>query len=114
MTATVTLLPVGSVCEKNFFQWLPQQLLETCENKVGLQELQNHLNAGQSIFTSLQNRKPLKELKVTSNATVNKKIVTQPHLYSTKKKRKCKNNMRFTTPTKQEVEVLFTEIETNS
>ena len=73
--------------------------LETHENKVALQELQSHLNASEIIFTSLQNRKSLRELKVTSNATANKKIATQPHFYSTKKKRKCKNNMRFTKPT---------------
>ena len=75
--------------------------LETRENKVALQELQSHLNAGEIIFTSLQNRKPLKELKVTSNATANKKIAaTEPQIfYSTKKKWKRKNNMRFTKPT---------------
>ena len=85
--------------------------LETCEDKLALQELQKHLNAGQSIFTSLQKRKPLKELKVTSKATANKKIETQPRFYSTKKKRKRKSNMRFAKPTKEEVQVLFENLE---
>ena len=85
--------------------------VESCQHKQPLQQLEKQLNAAQSLFSSLQNRKPLKEIQPKSRAPANKHIQPQLRFYSTKKKRKRDSNVRYSKPTREEGELIFKKIQ---
>lgn len=85
--------------------------VESCQHKQPLQQLEKQLNAAQSLFSSLQNRKPLKEIQLKSRAPANKHIQPQLRFYSTKKKRKRDSNVRYSKPTREEGELIFKKIQ---
>ena len=85
--------------------------VQCCQHKQPLQQLEKQLNAAQSLFTSLQNRKPLKEIQPKSRAPANKNIQPQLRFYSTKKKRKRDSNVRYSKPTREEGELIFKKIQ---
>ena len=80
---------------------------ETCQDKEALQQLEKQLNSAQSLFRSLQNRKSLKEIQLKSNAPGNKNITPQLRFHSTKKKRKRASNVRYSKPSREEMETIF-------
>lgn len=90
---------------------MPCYLKLTCQHKKPLQQLEKQLSAAQSLLSSLQNRKPLKEIQLKSRAPANKNIQQQLRFYSTKKKRKHDRNVRYSKPTREEGELIFKRIQ---
>lgn len=79
----------------------------TCDNKSSLQELEKQLNSARHLFSSMNKHKPLEHLEVARQFPGNKNIETQLRFHSTKKKRKLPKNIRFSKPTRAEIEEIF-------
>ncbi len=79
----------------------------TCDNKSSLQELEKQLNAARHLFSSMNKHKPLEHLQVTRQFPGNKNIEAQLRFHSTKKKRKLLKNIRFSKPTRAEIDEIF-------
>ena len=78
---------------------------ETCQDKQALNQLEKQLNSAQSLFISLQKRKPLAEIKVNSNALANKNIQPQLQFFTTQKR--CLSNVRYSKPSREEMKTIF-------
>ena len=81
--------------------------LDSCHDKVALQQLDKQINAAQHLFSSLQKRTSLHKMKPTTIAPANKNIERQKRFHSTKKKTKTTKRVRFTKPTREDVSLLF-------
>ena len=79
----------------------------TCDNKSSLQELEKQLNSARHLFSSMNKHKPLEHLQVTRQFPGNKNIEAQVRFHSTKKKRKLPKNIRFSKPTRAEIDEIF-------
>ena len=78
----------------------------TCDNKSSLQELEKQLNSARHLFSLINKHKPLEHLQVTCQFLGNKNIETQLRFHSTKK-RKLPKNIRFSKPTRAEIDEIF-------
>ena len=83
---------------------------ETCQDKQAHNQLEKQLNSAQSLFISLQKRKPLAEIKVNSNALANKNIQPQLRFFTTQIKRKRLSNVRYSKPSREEMKTIFKKV----
>ena len=74
---------------------------------TSLKQLDKSLNAAENLFISLNKSKSLTHLHTVTNAPANKKIDVQKKFYSTTKKRKRKQKIRYARPTEDEKQELF-------
>ena len=83
------------------------EAMTNCNDKNALQQLEVQINSAKHLFTSLQNRTPLRQLQVSKQYPANKRIETQHRFYSTKKKRKNTQRLRFSKPTRNETDKIL-------
>ena len=74
---------------------------------TALKQLDKSLIAAENLFISLNQNKSLTHLETVTNAPANKKIDVQKKFYSTTKKRKRKQKIRYAKPTQDEKQELF-------
>lgn len=80
--------------------------VEHCTNKEALLELDKGLSAKHFLFESMQKSTPA-NLIVKQNGPANKNMDRQRQFFSTKRKRKRQDNIRYSKPTREEKENLF-------
>ena len=83
------------------------------DDLTALKQLDKSLNSAENLFISLSQNKSLNELETVTNAPPNKKIDVQKKFYSTTKKRKRKQKVRYAKPTQDEKKELFVASHTN-
>ena len=80
-----------------------------CDDKYALQQFETHINSAKHLLASLRNRAPLNQLQCSRPCPGNKRIERQTRFYSTKKKRKSSQKVRFSKPTRSDKERLFSK-----
>ena len=83
--------------------------IEECGNQDldAIKHLDKQISAAIITFQSLRQYKPVYTLQATRFVPFNKNIEVQKNFYSTKKRRKQKNNVRFAKPSVEEKAVLL-------
>ena len=72
-----------------------------------LNELNKQLTSSLSTFEAMTKFKNVNNIKPVTNEPANKNLEKQVNFYSTKKKRKCKGNVRFAKPTQDDLNKFF-------
>lgn len=116
---TETLKVSGPTDANTIKQRIQQQLLHLMNsmnmsnNTTALKQLEKSLNTTENLFISLNKDQPLSQLETVIDAPANKKIEVQKKFYSTAKKRKKKQKVRYAKPTQDEKKELFAITQTN-
>ena len=81
--------------------------VEHCTHKEALLELDRGLSAKQFLFDSMMKQPTAATLVLKENGPANKNLDRQRRFFSTKRKRKRQENIRYSKPTHEEKENLF-------
>ena len=88
------------------FQQIDTDINSGCHSKDSLLQFEKQILAAKSLLDATNNKTPLHTLPV-ANIPGNKRIEPQPRFFSTKKKRKHTNHLRFTKPSDDDIKKIF-------
>ena len=99
---------VGQVIKRlqGHFQQIDTDINSGCHSKDSLLHFKKQILAAKSLLDATSNKTPLRTLPV-ANIPGNKRIEPQARFFSTKKKRKHTNHLRFTKPSDDDIKKIF-------